>query len=242
MATPTDCRLGAAILATAEQPMSSRASGCHSDEGGGGGASGDCVGTARGYLVVPGGYLGVPKGYLGSRGGIWGSGGVFEPSAPPFPPPRKGSPMAAPRCPLPPLPRGRSQDPGPPLTPQRLQRDPAAALRGGLGRLQLRAEEAARVSALYRRLAAHLQAEVGAQRGRLQALEAELREQRRRLRNLRGGQPLPPCESPEPEEAPPEAPPPAPPPPRPRPRNLPGSSGAEVRPHVTTVMSRDPGP
>ncbi|XP_061300029.1 uncharacterized protein LOC133264116 [Pezoporus flaviventris] len=96
--------------------------------------------------------------------------------------------MAAPRCPLPPLPRGRSQDPGPPLTPRRLQRDPAAALRGGLGRLQLRAEEAARVSALYRRLAAHLQAEARAQRGRLQALEAELRERRRRLRDLREGQ------------------------------------------------------
>ncbi|XP_074710766.1 erythropoietin receptor isoform X4 [Strix uralensis] len=101
--------------------------------------------------------------------------------------------MAASRCP-PRAARSRGASQGAASPPGRgpraqhwwLQQDlTAGALRGGLGRLWLRVEEAERLTGLYRRLGAHLEEEAGAARARLERLEAELSRRRRRLRDLR---------------------------------------------------------
>ncbi|XP_074710763.1 erythropoietin receptor isoform X2 [Strix uralensis] len=155
--------------------------------------------------------------------------------------------MAASRCP-PRAARSRGASQGAASPPGRgpraqhwwLQQDlTAGALRGGLGRLWLRVEEAERLTGLYRRLGAHLEEEAGAARARLERLEAELSRRRRRLRDLRDRRdaatrpgrerPDPPQETPEPEEAeegPEGAPPRAPPPPTP-PRPPPSSTSPQ---------------
>ncbi|KAM9610942.1 outer dynein arm-docking complex subunit 3 [Morphnus guianensis] len=91
----------------------------------------------------------------------------------------------------PPAPGGGPPDPPPrpPAAPPAT--DQAGRLRGGLGRLRLRVEEAERLTGLYRCLGAHLQEEAGAARSRLELLEAELGRRRRELQELRASGPRP---------------------------------------------------
>ncbi|XP_074881316.1 erythropoietin receptor isoform X1 [Buteo buteo] len=93
-----------------------------------------------------------------------------------------GPPPAPGRAPPDPPPR-------PPATPPAT--DQVGRLRGGLGRLRLRVEEAERLTGLYRCLGAHLQEEAGTARSRLELLEAELGRRRRQLQDLRASGPRP---------------------------------------------------